>query len=159
MTYCTKCGKPTNNGIMCEDCIISDSPWLLAMKRKEDDLVEQIEQLKAENAALKERLEKAITPEFKIYEDVYFIDYVDEKGYSDHTTGKPKIREAFITCVSQTQGEFLYRLQPKDLPQEILNDSTIHEEWWDGHHYYAKEIFKTFEAALARLAELKGGKE
>ena len=129
---------------------ISDNLWGKA--------IECIEFLQSENAALKERLEKAITPEFKIYEDVYFIDYVDEKGYSDHTTGKPKIREAFITCVSQTQGEFLYRLQPKDLPQEILNDSTIHEEWWDGHHYYAKEIFKTFEAALARLAELKGEK-
>ena len=123
------------------------------------DISEQCELLKAENAALKERLGKAITPEFKIYEDVYFIDYVDEKGYSDHTTGKPKIREAFITCVSQVmQTEFLYRLQPKDLPQEILNDSTIHEEWWDGQHYYAKEIFKTFEAAEARLAELKGEK-
>lgn len=56
MTYCTKCGKPTNNGIMCEDCIISDSPWLLAMTRKEGDLVEQIEKLKAENAELREKL-------------------------------------------------------------------------------------------------------
>ena len=60
MTYCTKCGKPTNNGIMCEDCIISDSPWLFAMKSKEDDLVEQIEKFKAENAALRERLERSI---------------------------------------------------------------------------------------------------
>ena len=88
MTYCTKCGKPTDNGIMCKDCMILDSPWLSAMNRKENDLIEQIEQLKAENAALRERLGKAITPEFKIYEDVYFIDYVDEKGYSDYTTGK-----------------------------------------------------------------------
>lgn len=56
MTYCTKCGKPTNNGIMCEDCFVSDSPWLLAMKAKEDDLVEQIEQLKAKNAELKSSL-------------------------------------------------------------------------------------------------------
>lgn len=119
-----------------------------------------IKRLKSENAALRERLGKAITPEFKIYEDVYFIDYVNEKGYSEYTTGKPKIREAFITCVSQsTQTEFLYRLQPKDLPQEILNDSTIHDEWWDWRSFYAKEIFKTREAAEARLAELKGGKE
>lgn len=138
------------------------SPKFLAMAYKiwgEDCFVEG-QRYEAENAALRKKLEKAITPEFKIYEDVYFIDYVDEKGYSDHTTGKPKIREAFITCVSQVmQTEFLYRLQPKDLPQEILNDSTIHEEWWDGQHYYAKEIFKTFEAALARLAELNGEKE
>lgn len=127
---------------------------------KAETLEKEKEQLKAENAALRERLEKAITPEFKIYEDVYFIDYVNEKGYSEYTTGKPKIREAFITCVSQsTQTEFLYRLQPKDLPQEILNDSTIHDEWWDWRSFYAKEIFKTREAAEARLAELKGGKE
>ena len=31
---------------MCEDCFVSDSPWLLAMKAKEDDLVEQIEKFK-----------------------------------------------------------------------------------------------------------------
>lgn len=55
MTYCTNCGKPTNNWLMCEDCIISNSPWLLSMKNKEDDLVEQIEQLKAENAKLKDQ--------------------------------------------------------------------------------------------------------
>lgn len=121
---------------------------------------DEIYRLRAENAALRERLEKAITPEFKIYEDIYFIDYVNEKGYSDYTTGKLKIREAFITCVSQIiQTGFLYRLQPKDLPQEILNDSTIHDEWWDWRSFYAKEIFKTRKAAEARLAELKGGKE
>lgn len=120
------------------------------------DISVQCEHLKAENAVLRERLGKAITPEFKIYEDVYFIDYVNEKGYSEYTTGKPKIREAFITCVSQsTQTEFLYRLQPKDLPQEILNDSTIHDEWWDWRSFYAKEIFKTREAAEARLKEIK----
>lgn len=160
---CCSCGKEIDinygreywNGIYCKKCadeMLSTPEYIKNYKRI-------IADLQAENAALRERLDKAITPEFKIYEDVYFIDYVDEKGYSDHTTGKPKIREAFITCVSQVmQTEFLYRLQPKDLPQEILNDSTIHEEWWDGQHYYAKEIFKTFEAALARLAELKGGK-
>ena len=60
MNYCTKCGKPTNNEIVCEDCIILDSPWLLAMKSKENNLVEQIEQLKSENAELRVRLDKAV---------------------------------------------------------------------------------------------------
>ena len=59
MTYCIKCGKPTNNGIMCEDCIILDSPWLLAMKSKEADLVEQIEKFKDENAELRHRAQVA----------------------------------------------------------------------------------------------------
>ena len=63
MTYCTKCGKPTNNGIVCEDCIISGSPWLLAMKSKENDLVEQNEKLRAENAELKATLSKKETVE------------------------------------------------------------------------------------------------
>lgn len=59
MRYCTRCGKPTNNGIMCEDCIILGSPWLLAMKSKEDDLVEQNEKLKSENADLRDKLKNA----------------------------------------------------------------------------------------------------
>ena len=89
MTYCTKCGKPTNNGIMCEDCIISDSPWLLAMKRKEDDLVEQIEQLKAENAALRERLDKSV--ELPSEDRVWFITE-DEEGEESYIISKPTDR-------------------------------------------------------------------
>ena len=59
MNYCTRCGKPTNNGIMCEDCLILGSPWLSAMKRKENDLEEELAELKFENADLRERLDKA----------------------------------------------------------------------------------------------------
>lgn len=148
--YCAKCG-------FWHKWLGKEELKQYATKESKDEIIAK---LQSENAALRERLEKAITPEFKIYEDVYFIDYVNEKGYSEYTTGKPKIREAFITCVSQsTQTEFLYRLQPKDLPQEILNDSTIHDEWWDWRSFYAKEIFKTREAAEARLAELKGETE
>ena len=78
MMYCTKCGKPTDNGIICEDCMINDSPWLLAMKSKEDDLVEQIEKLKAENAALKEKLENAIAlPCVKVVKTKEWIDRVE----------------------------------------------------------------------------------
>lgn len=161
---CCSCGKEIDinygreywNGIYCKKC----ADEMLSTPEDTKKYEKIIAGLQAENATLRERLEKAITPEFKIYEDIYFIDYVNEKGYSDYTTGKLKIREAFITCVSQTsQTEFLYRLQPKDLPQEILNDSTIHDEWWDWRSFYAKEIFKTRKAAEARLAELKGGKE
>lgn len=86
MTYCTKCGKPTNNGIVCEDCIISGSPWLLAMKRKEDDLIEQIEQLKAENAALRERLDKAI--ELPCIEPMTTWDWDDTTGCGKSNFGK-----------------------------------------------------------------------
>lgn len=61
MNYCVKCGKPVDNGMICEDCMINDSPWLSAMKIKESDLEQKIANLKAENAELRARLEKAAT--------------------------------------------------------------------------------------------------
>lgn len=60
MNYCTKCGKPLENGFMCEECVVSNSPWLLAMKTKENDLAEEVAKLKSENAALRERLGKSV---------------------------------------------------------------------------------------------------
>lgn len=43
MNYCTKCGKLIDDySLMCEDCAISNSPWLLALKNKDADLSEQI---------------------------------------------------------------------------------------------------------------------
>ena len=98
MTYCTKCGKPTNNGLVCEDCIISNSPWLRSMKNKEDDLVEQIEKLKAENAKLKSSLTHA-NEELKIrirraekavyvaarneIEAIYNVETMDKREYAE----------------------------------------------------------------------------
>ena len=138
MKYCTKCGKPTDNGIMCKDCMILDSPWLLAMKSKEDDLVEQIEQLKAENAALRERLEKAVELPCKIGDEVYEVHgKCDRKNcvyngyygqwrcdYGGKTNCNP-----FITV-----NKFCY----SDIPR------------------VGKTIFVTKKAAETRLAELKG---
>lgn len=102
MTYCTKCGKPTNNGLVCEDCIILDSPWLLAMKSKEDDLVEQIEKLKAENAALKERLKKAVELkkpylEEDHYSGLYMVHYETVvhkiKAYEERAAAEKRLAE------------------------------------------------------------------
>ena len=56
MNYCVKCGKPVDNGMICEDCMINNSPWLLAMKIKENDLEQKIAKLEAENAELRARL-------------------------------------------------------------------------------------------------------
>lgn len=55
MNYCTKCGKLIDDySLMCEDCAVSNSPWVLALKNKDADLSEQITQLKAENAVLRD---------------------------------------------------------------------------------------------------------
>lgn len=141
MTYCTKCGKPTNNGIMCKDCIILDSPWLLAMKSKEDDLVEQIEQLKAENAALKERLDKAVELPCKVGDTIFYVQYFCDYKGCDSTTQqfccgckemieREKHKEKYVIC----EKSFVL----KDLEK------------------IGKKYFTTREAAEARLAELKG---
>lgn len=74
MSYCTKCGKPTDNEIMCEECIILDSPWLCAMKSKELDLTEQIKNLKAENDELRARLDNAGEFPCKVGDIIYQID-------------------------------------------------------------------------------------
>lgn len=89
MTYCTKCGKPTDNGIMCKDCMILDSPWLFAMKSKEDDLVEQIEKFKSENAKLRAKLDKAV--ELPSGDRVWFITE-DEEGKESYIISKPTDR-------------------------------------------------------------------
>ncbi len=141
MSYCTKCGKPTDNEIMCEECIILDSPWLCAMKSKEFDLTEQIKNLKAENAALRERLEKAIELPCKIGDEVYEVHgKCDRKNcvyngyygqwrcdYGGKTNCNP-----FITV-----NKFRYC----DIPM------------------VGKTIFVTKEEAEARLNELKGEKK
>lgn len=139
MTYCTKCGKPTNNGIMCEDCIILDSPWLLAMKSKEDDLVEQIEQLKAENAELRERLEKAVELPCKVGDKVYCI----------HGMSNPEMLEWQVNEIRITDHNYMLQLGRAGTKDYRNEASQFYGKWW----------FVTREAALARLAELKGEKE
>lgn len=59
MNYCMKCGKLTDNGMICENCLVNDSPWLSAMKIKENDLEQKIAKLEAENAELHHRAEVA----------------------------------------------------------------------------------------------------
>ena len=115
----------------------------------------EIARLTAENAALRARLGKV--PVFEIYQDVFIIDYLDERGYSVRS-GKAIIRSCFIRHIMQVgKDSFIYFVQPNDLPKELLNDSTLHDEYWD-RSFYAKDIFADREAAEARLAELKGEK-
>lgn len=145
MMYCTKCGKPTNNGIMCEDCIISDSPWLLALKRKEDDLVEQIEQLKAENAELRERLDKAI--ELPPGDRVWYIAQ-DEEGQENYIIPKP--------TDSLTVEELKYEMDKKYFPTREAAEARFKEIKENAQLRARQNKTVEFTAAIeARLKELK----
>lgn len=157
---CCSCGKEIDinygreywNGIYCKKCadeMLSTPEYIKNYKRI-------IADLQAENAALRERLGKS--PDFEVYQDVFIIDYLDARGYSV-IGGNPIIRSCFIRSIMQVgKNSFIYFVQPNDLPKELLDDSTLHDEYWD-RSFYSKEIFVTREAAEARLAELKGEKE
>ena len=136
MTYCTKCGKPTDNGIMCKDCMILDSPWLSAMNRKENDLIEQIEQLKAENAALRERLSRAVELPCKVGDKVYCI----------HGMSNPEMLEWQVNEIRITDHNYMLQLGRAGTKDYRNEASQFYGKWW----------FTELEAALARLAELKG---
>ena len=136
MTYCTKCGKPTDNGIMCKDCMILDSPWLFAMKSKEDDLVEQIKKLKSENAKLRKQISHMIMPPCTLDDTLYIVSFCFGDGYDESENVVRTIGwKIFETKVDEKN---FYRMC--DLVR-------------------CKKAFFSKEAAEARLAELKGEKK
>lgn len=139
MSYCTKCGKPTDNEIMCEECIILDSPWLCAMKSKEFDLTEQIKNLKAENAALRERSEKAVELPLKVGSTVYIIHETDEEDKFN-----PWIDTGRIVTFSFDAELWIFVRYNSGLTM------------WYSKDTFDKEVCLTLKAAEARLAELKG---
>lgn len=98
-----------------------------------------------------------IETEYPIYQDVYFIDYVDENYYSvGRVKGKPTVRKAFIHSVEQVmKGQILYLIQPHDLPQEVLDNEVEHTETWEWFHYSKKDLFLTKAEAEKKLEELK----
>lgn len=98
-----------------------------------------------------------IETEYPIYQDVYFIDYVDENFYSVGAgKGKPTVRKAFIHSVEQVmKGQILYLIQPHDLPQEVLDNAVEHTETWEWFHYSKKDLFLTKAEAEAKLKELQ----
>lgn len=134
MTYCTKCGKPTDNWLVCEECIISGSPWLSAMKRNENDLVEQNEKLKAENAELKARIENAVELPCKIGDGIWVI--VGNKYVLGRKVGHIFIGKyaTVIELYDETGWEYIESV--------YLND-------------YKKTWFTNRTEAEARLAELR----
>lgn len=127
--------------------VISQEVW--DMFEKEHNRLAELED-KIENGTL-------IETEYPIYQDVYFIDYVDENYYSVGAgKGKPTVRKAFIHSVEQVmKGQILYLVQPQDLPQEVLDNEVEHTETWEWFHYSKKNLFLTKAEAEQRLKELK----
>lgn len=105
------------------------------------DTLAYIQRLKAENAALRERLGKAVELPVKLGDPVYYLQYFCDYKGCDSTT-----QQFCCGCKEMIEREkskeyYVIREKPfelKDLPK------------------IGKKYFTTREAALARLAELKG---
>ena len=111
---------------------------------KAETLEKENERLKAENAALRERLEKAVELPCKVGDTIFYVQYFCDYKGCDSTTQlfccgckemieREKHKEKYVIC----EKSFVL----KDLEK------------------IGKKYFTTREAAEARLAELKGGKK
>lgn len=103
---------------------------------------EEIELLKAENAALRERLEKAMELPLKVGSTVYIIHETDEEDKFN-----PWIDTGRIVTFSFDVNLWIFVRYNSGLTM------------WYSKDTFDKEVCLTPEAAEARLAELKGGKE
>ena len=97
--------------------------------------------LQAENSALRERLEKAIELPYEVGSTVYSISETDEEDNFN-----PWIDAGRVVSFSIDVDLWIYVRYNSGLTMWYTKDS------------FDKEVCITFEAAEARLAELKGGK-
>ena len=118
--------KPTTN----------EEKMLVAIKLYSEAGAEEIKRLEAENAALRERLDKAIIPPCKVGDIIYIITF----GYN----GKRVTPDNFADCWS-------YGMKEVEVTEDNLFIMCSH--FRDGSAFFDRE------AAEARLKELQGGKE
>lgn len=98
-----------------------------------------IDHLEAENAALRERLEKAVELPCKVGDKVYCI----------HGMSNPEMLEWQVNEIRITDHNYMLQLGRAGTKDYRNEASQFYGKWW----------FTTREAALARLAELIGEKE
>ena len=110
--------------------------WENACFKQCEHLEYENEKLKAENAALRERLDKAIIPPCKVGDIIYIITF----GYN----GKRVTPDNFADCWS-------YGMKEVEVTEDNLFIMCSH--FRDGSAFFDRE------AAKARLKELQGGKE
>lgn len=100
---------------------------------------EELSELKTENAALRERLDKAVELPCKVGDKVYCI----------HGMSNPEMLEWQVNEIHITDHNYMLQLGHAGTKDYKNEASQFYGKWW----------FTELEAAEARLAELKGGKE
>ena len=140
---CCSCGKEVDinygreywNGIYCKKCadeMLSTPEYIKNYKRI-------IADLQAENAVLRERLEKAVELPCRVGDKVYCI----------HGMSNPEMLEWQVKEIRITDHNYMLQLVRAGTKDYRNEASQFYGKWW----------FTELEAAEARLAELNGGKK
>ena len=140
---CCSCGKEIDinygreywNGIYCKKC----ADEMLSTPEDTKKYEKIIAGLQAENAALRERLDKAVELPCRVGDKVYCI----------HGMSNPEMLEWQVNEIRITDHNYMLQLGRAGTKDYRNEASQFYGKWW----------FVTREAAEARLAELKGGKE
>ena len=112
---------------------------------KAETLEKENERLKAENADLRKRLEKAVELPCKIGDKVYMPWVYD---------GISGIAEITVCSVTVFDGEYIY---DTDLESDDIDFKQEYSYGQFRDYDFGTKVFTTREAAEARLTELKGG--
>lgn len=122
---------------------VCTDPEEFAVRWKEQ-LAKEIEALKAENAVLRNRLEKAVELPCKVGDTIFYVQYFcDYKGCNSTT------QQFCCGCKEMIERE-------KHKEKYVICEKSFALKDFEK---IGKKYFTTREAAEARLAELKGGKE
>lgn len=131
------------------------------------DISEQCEQLKAENAALRERLDKAVELPCKVGDKVYGVGFTDCED--SRTTDEKKKRQIFNVCMKMGGNCEKCKYRRPQIEEFVCTHIQLGDCGIEGksilivgdrnENYTANNVFTTSEAAEARLNELKGEKK
>lgn len=127
--YCAKCG-------FWHKWLGKEELKQYATKESKDEIIAK---LQSENAALRERLEKAVELPCRVGDKVYCI----------HGMSNPEMLEWQVNEIRITDHNYMLQLGRAGTKDYRNEASQFYGRWW----------FTELEAAEARLAELKGGKE
>ena len=126
-----------------------------------------IQRLKAENASLRERLEKAVELPCKVGDKVYGVGFTDCED--SRTTDEKKKRQIFNVCMKMGGNCEKCKYRRPQIEEFVCTHIQLGDCGIEGksilivgdrnENYTANNVFTTSEAAEARLAELKGEKK
>ena len=115
-------------------------------KKWKNRVWEEVKSLEAENAVLRERLDKAVELPCNIGDKVYMPWVYD---------GISGIAEITVCSVTVFDGEYIY---DTDLESDDIDFKQEYSYGQFRDYDFGTKVFTTREAAEARLEELKGGK-